>query len=59
MESSADAVANVCNWLLRTQDPTGGWGYQGSDPGTFDRVGQYPVQHSLSRRGTEQRVHLR
>jgi len=32
----APAVAKVdacANWLLRTQDPTGVWGYQGDDPG--------------------------
>jgi hypothetical protein len=51
LESSPEAVAKVCNWLLRTQDPSGGWGYQGTDPGTFDRVGQYPVQQSLSAAG--------
>jgi hypothetical protein len=28
--SSVEACAN---WLLRTQDPSGGWGYQGNDPG--------------------------
>jgi hypothetical protein len=28
--SSVEAGAN---WLLRTQDPSGGWGYQGNDPG--------------------------
>ena len=31
--SKVDACAN---WLLRTQDPTGAWGYQGKDPGKFD-----------------------
>ena len=24
---------SVAEWLLRTQDPTGAWGYQGEDPG--------------------------
>ena len=43
LESPPEAVARVCNWLLRTQDPSGGWGYQGEDPGSFARVGQYPV----------------
>lgn len=51
LESPPEAVAKVCNWLLRTQDPSGGWGYQGIDPGSFDRVGQYPVQQSLSAAG--------
>ncbi|MBT5885348.1 MAG: hypothetical protein HOH50_14090 [Planctomycetaceae bacterium] len=33
-----EAIANACNWLLRTQDQTGAWGYKGvNDPG----VGQF------------------
>ena len=37
-----DRVARVCNWLMRTQDPTGSWGYQGQDPGVgnFNRIDQ-------------------
>ncbi len=27
-----DSVENCLNWLLRTQDPSGVWGYQGKDP---------------------------
>lgn len=44
----SSAVA-VCNWLLRTQDPTGAWGYQGTDPGpaAAGRVGQTGVRHSM------------
>lgn len=34
---SADACAN---WFLRTQDPSGTWGYQGIDPGNFNLVPQ-------------------
>ena len=30
----------VCNWLIRTQDPGGGWGYQGNDPGNYERIAQ-------------------
>lgn len=43
------AVRDVCNWLLRTQDPDGNWGYQGKDPGrgNFERVQQNP-EASLS-----------
>lgn len=47
-----DSAARVANWLLRTQDPSGGWGYQGEDPGNFNRVAQTPVTHSLSAAGT-------
>jgi hypothetical protein len=35
------------NWLIRTQDPNGGWGYQGNDPGEFRRVTQSPIRRSL------------
>ena len=49
--ASPESVANVCNWLLRTQDVSGGWGYRGKDPGSFQRVPQYPVQHSLCAAG--------
>jgi hypothetical protein len=45
-------VAAVANWLIRTQDPSGGWGYQGRDPGNFNRVPQKPVTPSLTAAGT-------
>ena len=45
-------VVRVCNWLMRTQDPSGGWGYQGVDPGSFNRVPQQPVTPSLTAAGT-------
>ena len=32
---SVDRVDACANWLLRTQDPSGAWGYQGQDPGTL------------------------
>ncbi len=41
----------VCNWLLRTQDPSGGFGYQGNDPGNFTLVPQNEVRQSLSAAG--------
>jgi hypothetical protein len=47
----AEVGAKVANWLMRTQDPSGGWGYQGVDPGEFRRVQQNGVQHSLSAAG--------
>jgi hypothetical protein len=28
-----DSIERVCGWLMRTQDPSGGWSYQGTDPG--------------------------
>ncbi len=46
-----EVAAKVCNWLIRTQDPSGGWGYQGIDPGDFRRVAQIGVQQSLSAAG--------
>ncbi len=47
------SMQQVCLWLMRTQDPTGAWGYQGRDPGpgAFDRVEQQEVRHSLSAAG--------
>lgn len=41
----------VLNWLLRVQDPTGGFGYQGNDPGNATRVQQSDVQASLTAAG--------
>ncbi|HYO23612.1 MAG TPA: prenyltransferase/squalene oxidase repeat-containing protein [Lacipirellulaceae bacterium] len=31
----AKSVQQCLGWLLRTQDPTGVWGYQGVDPGSY------------------------
>lgn len=51
------SVENVCEWLLRVQDPSGAWGYQGVDPGpgNYTRVPQRgavgPVTHSLAAAG--------
>jgi hypothetical protein len=36
----AQSVQKCLNWLIRTQDPSGSWGYQGMDPGNFTRVEQ-------------------
>ncbi|HVX11854.1 MAG TPA: hypothetical protein VHC22_11785 [Pirellulales bacterium] len=41
----------LLNWLLRTQDPSGGYGYQGVDPGSFSLVAQQDVKPSLSAAG--------
>jgi hypothetical protein len=41
-------LAAVINWLLRTQDKGGGWGYQGNDPGPGQgRQNQDPLTMSL------------
>ncbi len=45
------AVEKACAYLLRTQDPSGGWGYQGVDPGRFQRVAQMDVRPSLAAAG--------
>lgn len=36
-------LERVMNYLLRVQDPSGAWGYQGVDPGNFTRVNQNDV----------------
>ena len=35
MAPKVESVQKGAEWLLRTQDPTGVWGYQGKDPGNF------------------------
>ena len=45
---SVDSVDSVANWLLRTQDPSGVWGYQGKDPGSFDLVEQEETTSSMA-----------
>lgn len=44
---SDDVAVNLANYVMRVQDPSGGWGYQGNDPGTFTRVAQTPLRPSL------------
>jgi hypothetical protein len=39
------------NWLLRVQDPGGGYGYKATDPGNSTRVIQPEVRQSLSAAG--------
>ncbi len=48
---SDDIVVNLLHYVLRVQDPSGAWGYQGNDPGTFTRVIQAPIRPSLSAAG--------
>ncbi|UUO08981.1 terpene cyclase/mutase family protein [Blastopirellula sp. J2-11] len=42
-------VERLCNWILRCQDPSGGWGYQGVDPGpgNFQRVQQVEMRPTM------------
>lgn len=42
-----EKVDACLNWLLRTQDPSGAWGYQGKDPGEFKPVEQRKVSLSM------------
>ncbi|NOZ40942.1 MAG: hypothetical protein GXP24_12060 [Planctomycetes bacterium] len=47
MAPPVEKVEACANWLLRTQDPTGAWGYQGKDPENFERVEQREVTASM------------
>lgn len=46
-----ESVERVMNWLLRTQDPSGAFGYQGNDPGSFNLVAQDSPRLSLAAAG--------
>jgi hypothetical protein len=47
-----DAIERVCGWLVRTQDPSGAWGYQGEDPGRYNqRVNQSEIRPALAAAG--------
>ncbi len=39
-ETPDEAWIKVLHWLLRTQDPSGAWSYQGRDAGSFTLVAQ-------------------
>jgi hypothetical protein len=41
------AWERAANWLVRTQDPSGAYGYQGRDPGTYQLTQQSDIRHSL------------
>lgn len=41
-------ITGVAVWFLRTQDPSGGWGYQGTIAPGWELVQQTDVRHSLS-----------
>jgi len=47
----ADPWERVSNWLLRTQDPSGAWGYQGTESPGDQLVQQSGVRHSMSSAG--------
>ena len=43
-----DSIERLAGWLMRTQDPSGAWGYQGVDPGNYQqRVQQAEIRPSL------------
>jgi hypothetical protein len=46
-----DAMDSVANWLLRTQDPSGGFGYQGIVAPEGANVPQEEVRHCLTAAG--------
>jgi hypothetical protein len=46
-----DRMEGVMGWLMRTQDPGGGYGYQGVDPGGAGQVAQNGVTPTLSAAG--------
>ncbi|WP_254513767.1 hypothetical protein [Anatilimnocola floriformis] len=41
-------ITNAMNWLIRTQDPTGAWGYHANLPTGSQRAAQLPLTLSLS-----------
>ncbi len=45
------SIERVCSWLMRVQAPNGSWGYQGKDPGSYQRVKQDKETHSLAAAG--------
>jgi len=52
----SESIEAVCLWLIETQDPSGGWGYQGKEAqagtsGEFVLVKQESVRHGLSAAG--------
>jgi hypothetical protein len=48
MEVPADRVNAVLAWLLKTQDPSGGFGYQGRIADSYQPTKQKDVRHSLT-----------
>lgn len=48
---SQTSLENVAIWLLKTQDPSGGFGYQGKVADDFTPVKQSGVKHSMAAAG--------
>lgn len=44
---NGNAVVRSLNWILRTQDPGGAWGYQGIDPESWKRQRQTEITVSM------------
>ena len=52
IEVPPEAFEKACGWLIRTQDPTGAWGYQGEDSGNLQqRVNQSEIRPALAAAG--------
>jgi len=47
IEVPQQTLEKVYGWLLRTQDPSGAWGYTGVDPGNFQRTNQNAITPAL------------
>ncbi len=45
------SIVDVVNYVIRVQDPSGAWGYQGKDPGGYTRVPQTKIRPSLCAAG--------
>jgi hypothetical protein len=52
IEVPIDRIEGCGGWLMRTQDPSGKWGYQGQDPGTLARIPQNSVSTTLAASGS-------
>lgn len=46
---SQDATERVADWLIRTQDPQGNWGYQGNEADGYEKA--HLVKQDLNRHG--------
>jgi hypothetical protein len=51
IEVPQQTLEKAFGWLLRTQDPTGAWGYTGVDPGNFQRTNQNEIKPALAAAG--------
>jgi hypothetical protein len=46
-----DSMERVATWLLKTQDPSGGFGYQGRIASSYNSLQQQTVSHSMTAAG--------